>query len=68
MESVEQRTVFMNRFLMVPELAPTQEGAGPRMGIVGEGEKVGEILITVLTEVGVVGADMFLGDESRGFC
>ena len=69
MESVKQRTVFINRFLMVSELALTQEGAGSRMGIVGEGEEVEEILMTVLTGVGVVGADMlFLGDESRGFC
>ncbi len=38
------------------ELEPTQDGGRPRVGMVGEGEEAGEILIMVLA--GVVGADM----------
>ena len=49
-------TVFRKGFLMALGLKPTQDGAGPRMGIVGEGEEAGEISIIAL--VGVLGADM----------
>ena len=39
-------------------LDPTQDGGGPRVGMVGEGEEVGEILIMALA--GVTGADMLI--------
>ncbi len=54
--SEKQVTVFRNRFLMALGLEPTQDGAGPRTGIVGEGEEVGEISMMALA--GVMGADM----------
>jgi hypothetical protein len=61
--------VFRNRFLMVFRSAPTQEGAGPRVGRVGggEGDKAGEMSMIVLTGRGVVGADMLLLGECGGW-
>ncbi len=50
--------MLRNRFLMASGLLPTQDGGGPRMGIVGEGEEAGEILITALA--GAMGADMLI--------
>ncbi len=46
-------TLFRNGFLMLSGLDLTQDGGGPRVGMVGEGEEAGEILIMVLA-----GADM----------
>ncbi len=56
MASKEQVTVFRNGFLMASGLELTQDGAGPKMGFVGEGEEAGEISIMALA--GVFGADM----------
>jgi len=56
MVSEKQVTVFRKGFLMELGLEPTQDGAGPKIGTVGEGEKVGEISIMALA--GVLGADM----------
>ncbi len=54
--SEKQVTVFKKGFLMLLGLEPTQDGAGPKTGIVGEGEEVGEISMMALA--GVLGADM----------
>ncbi len=48
--------MFKKGFLMLSGLEPTQDGAGPKTGTVGEGEEVGEILMMALA--GVLGADM----------
>ena len=62
----EHRIVFRNGFLIVSGLAPTQEGAGPRIGG-GEGDEAGEMSMTALTGRGVVGADMLLLGECEGW-
>ena len=56
--SEEQVTVLRNGFLMVLGLEPTQDGARPRTGMVGEGEEAGEISMMALA--GVTGADISL--------
>jgi len=54
--------VFKNGFLIVSELAPTQERVGLRTGTVREGEEAGEILMTELIGEEVVGEEiLFLG-------
>ncbi len=48
--------MFRKGFLIPSGLVPTQDGGGPKMGTVGEGEEAGEISMTALA--GVLGADM----------
>ncbi len=50
--------MLRNGFLMVLGLELTQDGAGPRTGMVGEGEEAGEISMMALA--GVMGADISL--------
>jgi len=54
----EHWMLFRNRFPMRSGLDPTQDGGGPRVGMVEEGEEAGEILMTALA--GVIGADMLI--------
>ncbi len=51
--------MFKNGFLMASGLELTQDRGGLRVGIVGEGEEVGEISMMVLVEV--AGADISFG-------
>ena len=50
--------LFKNRFLIVSGLEPTQDGGGPKVGMVGEGEEVGEISMIALA--GVAGANILI--------
>jgi len=54
----EHWMLFRNRFPMRSGLDPTQDGGGPRVGMVEEGEEAGESLMTALA--GVIGADMLI--------
>ncbi len=56
--------LFKNEFLMALGLEPAQDRGRPRVGIVGEGEEVGEISITALA--GVAGADMSILETKVG--
>ncbi len=47
----EHWMLFRNGFLMASGLVPTQDGGGPKTGIVGEGEEAGEISIMALAGV-----------------
>ncbi len=60
----EHWTLFRNGFLIWSGFEPTQDGGGPRVGMVGEGEEAGEVSIMALA--GVVGAVMLILGAKMG--